>query len=170
MSDKYGFSWKAAVTLALTLVAAAESLPVTPAETLSGRKLEFPTDLAGKAAVVVFGFSREAGDLTKVWMTRLSQDGINCWSVANLEKAPAMVRGMIRGSMRKGTPASQLDHSLILTKDNKRWAQAVGLKQESQSVVVLLDAAGKILWTFEGPFSDQAYQQLKSKLATADAR
>ena len=57
---------------------------MTQAETLAGQKLEFPAALAGKAAVCVFGFSKEAGDGTKVWMTRLSEDGINSWSIANL--------------------------------------------------------------------------------------
>ncbi len=65
--------------------AAAGSLPVTPAETLTGQKLSFPAALSGRPAVCVFGFSREAGDRTQVWMTRLSKDGINAWSVANLE-------------------------------------------------------------------------------------
>jgi hypothetical protein len=46
------------------LLAAAESLPVTAAETLTGAKVSFPTALAGKPAVCVFGFSKEAGDRT----------------------------------------------------------------------------------------------------------
>lgn len=96
-----------------------ESLPVTQAETLTGQKLEFPTALAGKPAVCVFGFSKEAGDRTKVWMTRLSQDGINAWSVANLESAPALVRGMIRSSMRKGTPQPLLAAVSFLPKTRR---------------------------------------------------
>src|SRR6202140_3928570 len=103
----------------------AENLPMTQAETLAGQKLEFPAALAGKAAVCVFGFSKEAGDRTKVWMTRLSQDGINSWSIANLEGAPALVRGMIRSSMRKGTPPPLLERSLIMTKDEKAWKHAL---------------------------------------------
>jgi hypothetical protein len=71
---------------------------------LSAQKLSFPAALAGKPAVCVFGFSKEAGDRTKEWMARLSKEGINAWSVANLEGAPAPVRGMIRSSMRNGTP------------------------------------------------------------------
>ncbi len=159
------------LTIALLLLTstahAAENLPVTPAETLSGHKLEFPTALAGKTAVCVFGFSKGAGDRTKVWMERLSHDGIDAWSVANLEKAPAMVRGMIRGGMRKGTPASQLDHSLIMTKDEQIWRQALGVKQDNLPVVVLLDSSGQIFWKYEGVFSDEAYQQLKSRLASS---
>ncbi len=144
--------------------------PVTQAETLSGQKLEFPTALQGKPAVCVFGFSKEAGDLTKVWMTRLSQDGVNTWSIAELEKAPSLVRGMIRSSMRKGTPQALLDHSLILTKDDQAWKHAVGAKQDSLPVVALINAAGQILWTYEGKFSDEPYLEVKTRLSAAAAK
>jgi hypothetical protein len=147
--------------------ATAENLPMTQAETLAGQKLEFPAALAGKAAVCVFGFSKEAGDRTKVWMTRLSQDGINSWSIANLEGAPALVRGMIRSSMRKGTPPQLLERSLILTKDEKVWKHAVGAKQDNLPVVVLLDATGSVLWTYEGLFGDEPYRELKNRLEAA---
>ena len=100
-------------------------------------------------------------------MGRLSQDGIDAWSIANLEKAPAMVRGMIRGSMRKGTPAARLDHSLIMTKDEKLWRQALGVKEDNLPVVVLVDPSGQIVWTYEGVLSDEAYEQLKSRLASS---
>lgn len=146
---------------------AAENLPVTQAETLTGQKLEFPTALTGKAAVCVFGFSKEAGDRTKVWMTRLSQDGINAWSIANLESAPALVRGMIRSGMRKGTPQPLLGHSLILTKDEKAWKRAVGANQNSLPVVVLFDAAGHPLWTYQGLFGDEPYREIKTRLDAA---
>jgi hypothetical protein len=146
---------------------AAENLPVTPAETLTGQKLEFPTALAGKPAVCVFGFSKEAGDRTKVWMTRLSQDAINAWSVADLQGAPALVRGMIRSSMRKGTPPQLLERSLILTKDEKAWKHAVEVKHDNLPVVVLLDATGRVLWTYEGLFGDEPYRELKTRLEAA---
>ena len=146
---------------------AAQNLPSTAAESLSGHKMEFPAALAGHVAVCVFGFSKEAGDRGKPWMKRLNQDGINAWSVANLEKAPSFVRGMIRSSMRKGTPASQLDHFLILTKDAKAWEQAVGSKHDSLPVVVLLDAGGRIVWAYEGDFAAQPYQELRQHMGAA---
>jgi hypothetical protein len=149
---------------------AAEDLPVTQAETLAGQKMEFPTALAGKPAVCVFGFSREAGDRTKLWMTRLSQDGINSWSVANLEGAPALVRGMIRSSMRKGTPPPLLERSLIMTKDEKAWKHALDAKHDNLPMVVLFDAGGRVLWTYEGLFTEEPYHELKTRLEAADAR
>ena len=145
-------------------------MPVTQAETLTGHKVEFPAALQGGLTVCVFGFSKGAGDLTKVWMARLSQDGIDVWSVAELEKAPALVRGMIRSSMRKGTPPALLEHSLILTKDEQAWKLAVGAKQDSLPVVVLLDATGRLLWRYEGEFGDEPYRELKARLSAAAAK
>ena len=145
---------------------AAEGLPSSHAETLTGQKLEFPAALRGRSAVCVFGFSKGAGDLTKVWMERLNQDGVNVWSVAELEKAPALVRGMIRGSMRKGTPQSLLGHSLILTRDTDLWERAVSASGETLPVVVVFDADGQILWKYQGAFSDEKYRELKEKFAT----
>jgi hypothetical protein len=171
-----GLRWEIAQTCVLAILsvgwscARAENLPVTPAETLTGQKLAFPAALLGKSAVCVFGFSKEAGERTKVWMTRLSQDGINSWSVANLEGAPALVRGMIRSSMRKGTPQALLERSLILTKDEKVWKHAVGAKQDNLPVVVLFDATGRLLWTYEGLFGDEPYRELKTRLEAAFAR
>lgn len=168
--QKYARARVIPVIAAICLVAAAQSLPVTSAETLAGQKLQFPTALAGKPSVCVFGFSKEAGDLSKVWMSRLNKDGINAWSVANLEGAPSLVRGMIRSSMRKGTPESQLPHSVVMTKDDKAWKHAVGAKQDNLPVVVVFDGAPQIVWTHEGPFSDEAYRELKTRLDGAIAK
>jgi hypothetical protein len=74
---------------------------------------------------------------------------------------------MIRSSMRKGTPAPLLERSLILTKDEKAWKHAVGAKQDNLPVVVLLDATGSVLWTYEGLFGDEPYRALKSRLEAA---
>jgi hypothetical protein len=103
-------------------------------------------------------------------MTRLSQDGFNAWSVADLEAAPALVRGMIRSSMRKATPQPLLERSLILTKDEKIWKHAVGAKQDNLPVVVLLDGRGQIRWTYEGLFGDKSYRELKTRMEAVTTR
>ena len=146
---------------------AAENLPVTQAESLSGQKITFPPALAGMPAVCVFGFTREAGDKTKIWMTKLNDAGIKAWSIAELESAPAFVRGMIRSSMRKGTPQPLLERSLVMTKDEKAWRGALGVKQENLPVVVLLDAMGRVLWTYEGAVGEESLAELMKRLNAA---
>jgi len=112
----------------------------------------------------VFGFSKEAGDRTKDWMARLNRDGVNAWSIANLEGAPGLVRGMIRASMRKGTPQPLLEHSLVMIKDEQTWRHALGVSDEKLPVVVVLDASGRTIWIHEGLFGDEAYRELRTRL------
>jgi predicted transcriptional regulator len=69
--------------------------------------------------------------------------------------------------MRKGTPQPLLKRSLIITKDDKAWRAALGVKQENLPVVVLLDSAGKVLWTHEGLYDDEAVGELKRRLLDA---
>jgi hypothetical protein len=145
----------------------ADSMPSSPAETLSGEKLMFPNALAGRAAVCIFGFSKEAGDKTKEWMKAFSQDDLNAWSVANLENAPSLVRGMIRSSMRKGTPEPLHAHSLLMTRDLNRWKQVTGAKDEHVPLMVIFDASGRIAWTHEGLFSSESYREAKNQLEAA---
>ncbi len=140
-------------------------LPVSQAETLGGHKLAFPTALAGKPAVCLFGFSKEAGDGVKVWMARLMKDGVEAWSIADLEEAPSLIRGMIRGSMKHDTPAALYERSLVLTKDTKAWKQVLGATKDSLPVAALIDAQGRLVWTYEGNFGDEPYRELRSRLA-----
>jgi hypothetical protein len=60
-----------------------------------------------------------------------------------------------------------LDRSLVLTKDDKAWRSALGVKQENLPVVVVLDGMSQVLWSYEGVFADGALAELKSKLDAA---
>jgi hypothetical protein len=140
-----------------------DGLPATRAENLNGQQIDFPAALQGKVSVCVFGFSKTAGDRAKAWMTRLEKEGLGAWSVADLEGAPLLVRGMIKGSMRKGTSESLRARSLVLTKDEKAWRQALDLKQADLPVVAVFDASGQMAWTYEGIVSDDAFARLKTK-------
>jgi hypothetical protein len=146
---------------------AAESLPVTPAETLFGQKLAFPTHSPECQRSAFLASQKQPATRQKIWMTKLDDAGIKAWLVAELESAPTLVRGMIRSSMRRGTPTTMLDRSLVMTKDDKAWRSALDVKQENLPVVVLLDAMGKVLRTYEGVFTEETLVELKGKLDAA---
>lgn len=145
----------------------AQTLPVTRAETLNGEKIDFPTAALGKPAVFVLAFTHTAGDKIHPWMDALTRDGIPSWSAADIEGAPLFVRGMIRSSMRKDTPQSQWDHTLIMSKDSKAWKQTLKVTNDNVPVVVVVSAGGTVIWSIEGVFSVDAYEQLKQKYSAA---
>jgi hypothetical protein len=156
----------AALTLiGCCLTAAAQDLPNDKAESISGKKLDFPSALRGSIATCVFGFGKDSSDKVGVWLESLSSDNINAWSVVNLESVPAGARGVLRMTMRKGTPKELLDRSLVISKDYKEWKRILGVEKESLPVVVLFDKEGRIAWKRQGTFSSSITDELKARIA-----
>lgn len=147
--------------------AAAQSLPSSEAQTLTGKKITFPAAAKGKASVVVFAFSREASDKMQPWMKALNKDGIPTWGAANIEGAPFFVKGMARSSMKKSTPEPQWEHTLILTEDSKAWQQGLHATPTKSPVVAVLSPTGALLWSTQADFDPTAYEQLKAQYAKA---
>jgi len=151
--------------LGAALCAQAQDLPVTAAETLDGKKLEFPTALRGSISTCVFGFGKDLSDKAGVWLESLTSDGINAWSVVNVETTPSVARSAIRISMRRGTPSALLSRSLIVSKDFKEWKKILEIQQDNLPIVVLFDADGKIVWKRRGTFSASISDELKAHIA-----
>jgi hypothetical protein len=133
---------------------AGQGLPTTVGETLSGKKLVLAEAVKGHTAVLVIGFSREAGDGCGVWAKALHADaamaGVPVYEAAMLEKAPAFVRGMIKSGMRKGMTPAQQDAFMVLTQDEKLWRDYLQVTEEKDPYVVLLDSGGNVLWHGHG--------------------
>jgi len=131
-----------------------QGMPATPGETLSGKKLVLAEAVKGHAAVLVIGFSREAGDGCGVWAKALHADpamaGVAIYEAAMIEKAPGFVRGMIKSGMRKGLTPVQQDAFVVLTQDDKLWRSYLQVTEEKDPYVVLLDAGGSVLWHGHG--------------------
>ncbi|MBX9602638.1 MAG: hypothetical protein K2X35_16660 [Bryobacteraceae bacterium] len=138
---------------------AAQALPSSEAETLAGQKVRFPDFLAGKSAVCVFTFSREAGESARAWMDPLWKAGVDAYSIANIEAAPRLVRGMIRRGMKSGMPPDYHARSLVLTRDEKAWKAVLQATDDKWPVVVRWDASGKITARYTGPFDARALER-----------
>jgi hypothetical protein len=152
------------------LVARGQDLPSASAETLDGKKVDFPAALRGSISVCVFGFGRETSDKVGVWLENLTADGVNAWSVVNIESTPAPARMVVRMTMRRGTPAALLGRSLVIAKDAKAWKQLLEVTKESLPVVVLLDAEGHIAWKRQGTFSGAISDEMKAQIVALATR
>ncbi len=140
-------------------------MPTTAGETLSGQHFVLAAAIRGHAAVLIFGFSKDAGDGCGQWAKSLHNDpalsGVLIYQVASLEQAPGFVRGMIKSSMRKGMSPQEQDHFLIFTQDEKLWRSYFGVTNDKEPYVVFLDATGKVLWHGHG--DAKSLEQLLSK-------
>lgn len=153
------------ILLTMLLAAAlwGQAVPHTEGETLAGHKVTVPDVFGGKPAVVVFSFSKGAGEKTAAWLAALAKDGAPVWSAAMLEAAPRFVRPMIRGGMKKDTPPGMLDRALCLYRDEKAWRAALGIVTDDAPVVVFIDAQGQVAWKHQAPYGPEAWKTVKGK-------
>lgn len=151
----------------LAVAAWGQPLPKTAVETLAGQKVSIPEVFGGKPAVVVWSFSRKAGDATKTWVEPLAQQGVAVWSAAMLESAPRLVRPMIRAGMRRETPAGRQDRALLLYSGEKKWRGLLQVEREEEPLVVLVDGRGTVVWSLAGLASADSLKEVRQRWAAA---
>lgn len=156
----------ACLLLAGCACVAAQDLPSEKAESIGGKKVDFPTALHGAVSTCVFGFGQGSSDRVGVWLEALSSEMINAWTAVNIETVPSAARGVMRMTMRRGTPKELQNRSLVLSKNEKEWKQILEVERESLPVVALFDKDGKIVWKRQGTFSASIVDELKAKIAS----
>ncbi len=143
-----------------------QAMPATAGETLSGQRIVLADAVRGHRAIVVAGFSHDAGDGCGAWVKALHADrglsGVDVYQLASLEKAPSFIRGTIKRSMKKGVAPDDQGHFVVVTEEENLWRSFFDVTSDADPYVVLLDASGKVLWHGHGSASD-----LEPQLRTA---
>jgi hypothetical protein len=76
-----------------------------------------------------------------------------------------MVRGMATHGIKSGTPKDQFDHFLLVFHGEKQLKRAVGFDRPDDAYLLVIDGAGVIRWSFHGPVTDAAMEQIAARLA-----
>jgi hypothetical protein len=158
----------------MILVAAslsAQVIPHTEAQTLSGKKIALPEAAAGHSAVFIVGFTHAGGDSSGRWDKQLRQDfatdsDLRIYSVAVLQDAPRMVRGMIRHGMRGNVPKNEQDFFVLLYEDEDVWKKVADFSNPDDAYIFLVDSAGAIRWHTHGKAPNQeAVKAVKNEIS-----
>jgi hypothetical protein len=150
---------------------AAQSIPHAQADTLSGGKITLPDAVLGHPAIITIGFSRAGGDAASRWGGELrkqlaGKSDVRFYTVAVLQDAPKMVRGMIRHSMRNGVPKDQQDTFILIYDGEDAWKTFTGFSGADDAYVVVVDSAGTARARVHGKTPDeQSIAVLKGALA-----
>ncbi|HWF45407.1 MAG TPA: hypothetical protein VG168_00255 [Bryobacteraceae bacterium] len=147
----------------------AEQLPRVTSETLAGNELDLPSALSGRVAVLCIGFTHSSQSQVKAWSTTLrsqlsKEPGVAVYSVAVLEDAPRLVRGMIVHSMKGSVPQANYSTFLLVFKNEKELKQAVGFSAGDEAYVVVLDPTRTIEYKLHGPPSVAAVRDINSHI------
>jgi hypothetical protein len=157
----------AAVLVALGLVVSASS-QVPPADTtgtdkaavfphvqgsnLEGRKFNLPEDFEGELDLVFVAFQREQQTLVDSWLPLAKTltaryEGLRYYELPTIYRANSLVRWFINNGMRSGIPDQHARESTItLYIDKEPFRAALGIPDEQTIHVLLIDAAGRVIW------------------------
>jgi hypothetical protein len=145
-----------------------QTLPQISGQALTGRSIELPAAVSGKPAIVIFSFSKTAGNDARSWNERLSRDfpkDVPSFTIIMLESVPKLFRGMALSGIKGSMPIAMQDRTLVLYRDETLWKQRLAFSEDSRAYVILLGPDGRIVWRSEGAFTEDAYAQLKDQLA-----
>jgi hypothetical protein len=144
----------ALLALMCAVCGAAQSLPTTEGETLSGKNIILSQAMQGHTTILVAGFSREGGNRTGAWMKAIQADPalthVSVYQVAMLAGAPALLRGMIRSGMKKGVAPADQDRFVVLTRDEQPWRSYFQVSTDQDPYVMLIGVNGAVLWRGHG--------------------
>ncbi|MEO8870112.1 MAG: hypothetical protein ABI357_04705 [Granulicella sp.] len=142
--------------------------PQISGETLTSKSLTLPATAVDKAAVLVFSFTRKAGQDAHSWNEHLFKDfpnAIPIYGVIELESAPKLFRGMAIAGIKSSMPLSEQDRNIVLYQNEKLWKRRLAVSNESRAYVVFLGSDAHIEWMNSGAFTDAEYARLKSHIS-----
>jgi hypothetical protein len=145
-----------------------QTLPQISGQALTGRSVELPAAASGKATVVIFSFSKTAGNDARSWNERLARDfpkDVPSFTIIMLESVPKLFRGMALSGIKSSMPIAMQDRTLVLYRDEALWKQRLAFSVDSHAYVILLGPDARIRWRSEGAFTEDAYAQMKDQLA-----
>ncbi len=140
--------------IACLQVTAAQQLPVTHAETLSGKAVTLPAPDHAQTLLIA-GFSKASSDAVKAWWLQATDicrahPAVACYEAAVIEDAPSFIRGMIVGSMKRGMEADRRDTFVPITQNEAALKQALSFKAPDDAYLGIFDKTGKLLWRTSG--------------------
>lgn len=143
--------WARGVLAAIALggMVSAQTIPHTEAEVLSGKKIVLPDAFSGHPALIIIGFSRAGGDSAGRWGKELRKDfgeKIQVYSIAVLEDAPRLMRGMIKRGMRSGVPKTEQDRFAVLEHDEDAWKKLADFSDPDAAYLLLTDSQSMVRW------------------------
>jgi hypothetical protein len=145
-------------------------IPQIKGATLEEQAIVLPDAVRGKVTLLVITFSKAAGELGRGWNDPFfkdypQEDKVTSYAIAMLEDVPSLMRGMVRGGIKRGVPLSMRRRFLTVNQDENQWKQYVGLKNDKDPYLVLVDGNSQVQWIHHGAFDPTVYGGLKVRIA-----
>ena len=144
----------------------AQQLPRIEGESLAGQRVVLPDAASGKAAVLIFGFSKASKTPTAAWEKRIEADfagspALQVYQLPVLEDVPRLVRGMVISSMKKGVPADEQARFVPLFHSESELKKLVDFQRPDDAYLMVVNRSGEVAYKTHGNVTDAGYAQLR---------
>lgn len=146
-----------------------EPFPAVIGESLDGRKVRLPDDVAGGPAVLLAGYVQDAQFDADRWLYGLlqAQLSVPIYEIPTIPGLfPRLLAGTIDSGMRSGIPSE--DWATVVTiygADAQKIVAATGNERPRNIRVLLLDAEGRVRWFHDRGFSAGKLLELEQAVA-----
>lgn len=142
-------------------------MPKTQGESLAGHTVVLPDAAAGKAAILIFGFTKASKVPTNAWADKLqtylgARPDVELYQLPALEDLPRLIRGMVISAIKKGVPENKRDHFVPILQGEAELKKLVGYKEKDDAYLIILGRAGNIVQQIHGAPNDANIAQVKS--------
>jgi hypothetical protein len=142
------------------------SIPEVHVLSFSGDRVDLPSMLTGKVAILILGFSKGARAQATLWGRRLPTDyfyspDVLYFEMPMLASVPRLLRGAVLHTIKSEVSVRSQPHFAPLTSDEARWRTLAHYKEPDDAYVLLVDSSGAIRAQFHGEPTDSSYQELK---------
>ena len=149
-----------------------DPLPTLKGNDLNGHATELPRDVAGRLALLALGFTSGSRHDVEAWTERFrktfgADSSVTYYEVPVLGGMARIMRPMIDGGMKKGTPAELRSHAITVWQGAGDWKRRVGFKVGDAAYLILLDRRGRVAWRYAGHLDETAWDSLAQALAAA---
>src|SRR4051812_7911749 len=146
---------------------AADAFPRVTGQTFGERAVIVPDAFKGKPTILVITFTRSAQEQARSWADKLKQKalGLETHQVLELEDVPRLMRGFVRGSIRRSIPKESQDNFVLLFEGEEALKKSVNYQASDDAYVVMLDSSGNIVWREHGAVDDKKFAALAKQVS-----
>jgi hypothetical protein len=144
-------------------------LPAIEGESLTGKRINLPEQAKGKIALLVFTFSRKAGQGARACAEAFQkledpERNLAAYRILVLEGVPRLLRGLVIAGIKKGIPAPLHDSAVKLFAHEDSWKLRLGVRSRDDPYLLILDRESQVRWLYTGACDDAGVQQLVEQL------
>jgi hypothetical protein len=143
-----------------------DGMPQLAGRTLAGKHIDGFAPPAGAPSVEIFAFSHADGQVAEEWASHLTavRPQLRVDLIIFLEAVPRLIRGLVISKLSGTMPPGLQQHTLLVFHDEAEWQQRLDVHGKRGPSVLLLDAAGRLRWMYQGPYSRSTQDKLLQQI------